>query len=132
KMVSLPELASLPSKAEVEAIDKASRKAAKAEAKTAAKVAAASAPAAVDAATPAIATPSIPAIGSRIAAKQSKGTGGTIALVGVGLAAAAGAVFFFAFNKNNAAESDLTYERAEPAALPTMSAKHLPAPGAGD
>lgn len=132
KMVSLPELASLPSNAVIEAQDKAARKAAKAEAKAEAKVEAKIAkatPAAIPDAAPAFEAPAIPTIGSRIAAQNSGGKGKTIALVGVGLAAAAGAVFFFAFNKNDKS-AGMTYEKKESAPLPTMTAKQLPAPEA--
>jgi hypothetical protein len=137
KMVSLPDLANLPTKAEIEALDKAAqKKAAKtAKAPKAEKVAAvAAAPAATavtEAVAPAVETPSMPNIGSRIAApKQGSGRGKTIALVGVGLAAAAGVTIFFAMNNKSDSKSELTYESKASAPLPTMTAKELPAPAA--
>lgn len=124
KMVSLPELATLPSRTEIEQKDKAARAAAKAEAKAEAKLAG---PAAVaDAAAPAVEVPPGLSIGSRIAAKQSGGAGKTIALVGLGLAAAAGAVFFLALDKGDT--STVRYEAKAATALPEMTAKQLPAP----
>lgn len=128
KMVSLPELASLPSKAEVEALDKAARKAAKAKVAKVAPVAAPAVAAVADAAAPAVEVPAIASIGSRITAKQSKGKGGLIAVVGLGLAAAAGGAFFV-MNKDKD-EAALSYESKAPTELPTMTAKQLPAPAA--
>ena len=127
KMVSLPELADLPSKAQIEALDKAAQK--KAKAKKADKIDVVAAPAAaIDTSTPAIETPAIPTIGSRIAAqKSSGGRGKMMALVGLGLAAAAGATFFVVTNKAET-KSELTYESKASAPLPEMTAKQLPPP----
>lgn len=140
KMVSLPELANLPTKAEIEALDKAAqKKAAKAaKAPKAEKVAAVAAieaaPAAAtvtDAVAPAVESPSMPnMIGSRIAAQKTGGRGKMIALVGVGLAAAAGVTIFFAMNNKSDSKSELTYESKASAPLPAMTAKELPAPAA--
>ena len=79
-------------------------------------------------------------IGSRIAAqKTSSGRGGTIALVGVGLAAAAGAVFYFGFYNKQAdkapaptavatAKTDLPKMSAPMMAPPTPHVEPAPAP----
>jgi len=127
KMVSLPELADLPSKAQIEAADKAAQK--KAKTKKADKTEVVAAPAAaIEASAPAVEAPAIPSIGSRIAAqKSSGGRGKMIAFVGLGLAAAAGATFFVVTNKSET-KSELTYESKASAPLPEMTAKQLPPP----
>lgn len=136
KMVSLPELAELPSAKEVKEKDKAARKAKAAEEKAAAKAA----PVAADVATAPVAAaatatakdvaPAVTSIGSRIAAKKSGGNGKTIALVGMGLAAAAGVTLFFVMNKNKEADNAA---KSAPVAAATQSdykptAKMLPPP----
>jgi len=128
KMVSLPELADLPSKAQIEALDKAAQK--KAKAKKADKIEVVSAPvAAIETAAPAVEAHAIPTIGSRIAAqKSSGGRGKTLALVGLGLSAAAGAAIFFVVNNKSESKSELTYESKASAPLPEMTAKQLPPP----
>ncbi|MBL9015699.1 MAG: hypothetical protein JNL83_16060 [Myxococcales bacterium] len=131
KMVSLPELAELPSAKEVkELADKATRKS-KAEEKgdrQAAKAAASAAPAVATEA----AGSSIPSIGSRIAAKQQGGgKGKVIAVVGLGLAAAAGVTFFVMNNKKDGAEgtaADRQVAAATPPADYQSTAKMLPPP----
>lgn len=133
KMVSLPDLADLPSKAQIEAADKAALKKAKAAAKAPkadAKIEVVAAPAAVIEAKASIAaeTPAVPAFGSRIAAQQSSGRGKMIALAGLGLSAAAAAVFFLVINKKDEAKAELSYESKASAPLPTMTAKQLPPP----
>lgn len=119
KMVSLPELTELPSAKEVKAKDKAARKAA--------PVAAA-----VDAPGTATSESSAPvtSIGSRIAAKQQGGgKGKVIAVVGLGLAAAAGVTFFVMNNKKDAAPAaDNQVAAAAPAAEYKSTAKMLPPP----
>lgn len=111
KMVSLPELAELPSAVEIENRDKTSRseaKAAAAAAKAEAKrmKAESKAPVGADApaAAPAAAVEAVPAvtpIGSRVAAQQSGGKGKTIAIVGTLLAAAAGVAIFLVMNNKS-------------------------------
>ena len=141
KMVSLPDLADLPSKAQVEAADKAAHKKAKADAKVAAKapkaeakievVAAPAAAAALEAKAPVATTaPAVPAFGARIAAQQSGGRGKMIALVGLAVSAAAGAAIFFVVNNKDEAKSEMSYASKESAPLPTMTAKQLPPPPA--
>ena len=92
KMVALPELTELPSKKEVLAKEKAAAKAEKVAAKAApAEVAAPAAAApAVEARQPAFSLPSA----------QKKSKKGVIAIVGLGLAAAAGAAIFVTTQKN--------------------------------
>ncbi|MBA3454879.1 MAG: hypothetical protein H0T42_17455 [Deltaproteobacteria bacterium] len=124
KMVSLPELADLPTKAEIEALDKAAQKKAK---KRADKIDVASAPAAIEASTPAVAT-AAPAIGSRIAAQSSGGRGKMIAIIGLGLSAAAASVFYFVVNNKDESKSAVSYESKAGAPLPEMTAKQLPPP----
>ena len=134
KMISLPELADLPSAKEIKAQDKAARKAkAHAGDEKAVKVAAVETPSVANDAAPATSLPPITNIGARIAAKgQSSGKGKTIALVGVGLAAAAGVTIFFTMNRNkdeaakNSAES--TVAAAAPAAEYKSTSKMLPPP----
>ncbi|HEY4057024.1 MAG TPA: hypothetical protein VGM39_10460 [Kofleriaceae bacterium] len=102
KMISLPELASLPSAVEIEKADKASRAEAKAaakQAKTDEKAARTSAAVIATTATES----SAPMIGSRIAAKPSGGKGGLYAGVGVLLAAAAGVGIYMYTSKGAAA-----------------------------
>jgi hypothetical protein len=136
KMVSLPELAELPTKAEIEALDKAAQKkvAKVAKAPKAEKAVVAAAPAVAtvtEAVAPAVDTPSMPNIGSRIAAQnQTGGRGKMIALVGVGLAAAAGVTIFFAMNNKSDTKTELAYESKASAPLPAMTARQLPAPSA--
>lgn len=129
KMVSLPELTELPSAKEVKEKEKAARKAKAAEEKQQAK-AAVIAPSE----TPSVATATdsapVTSIGSRIAAKkQSGGNGKVIAVVGIGLAAAAGVTFFVMNNKKDAASSaDKQVSAAAPAADYQSTAKMLPPP----
>ena len=136
KMVSLPELASLPTKREIEAKDKAEKQAREAKATEdaavakVAKRAAKAAPAAELPATEASIPSSAPMIGSRIASQRtSSGRGGTIALVGMGLAAAAGAVFYFGFYNKQAdkapAPAAVATAKSE---LPKMSAPMMAPP----
>ena len=133
KMVSLPELSELPTKREIEAKDKAAKKAREAKAGEDAAIAKSEvtrdAKAAPAAELPATET-SMPMIGSRIAAqKASNGRGGTIALVGMGLAAAAGAVFYFGFyNKEADKASAPTAVATAKSELPKMSAPMMAAP----
>lgn len=139
KMVSLPSLAELPTKAEVKAADKAAQKAAKAKvvedavvARTETALETKAAPAAELPAAAAAST--APAFGARIAGTQpagKKGRGATIALVGVGIAAAAGAAFYFGvYNKDGhpaAAPASAVVAKAD-TDLPKMSAPMMPAP----
>jgi len=137
KMVSLPELSELPTKREIEAKDKAAKKAREAKAledaaiaKVEAKRESKAAPAAELPATEASISTSAPMIGSRIAGqKTSSGRGGTIALVGMGLAAAAGAVFYFGFYNKQAdkapAPAAVATAKSE---LPKMSAPMMAPP----
>jgi hypothetical protein len=96
KMVSLPELADLPSKQEIVAADKASRKAAKAAAKAelAAPALAETAPAVTPLEAQRFTLPSQQG-------KKSKGP--LLAVLGLGVAAAAGAVIFTQLNKGEQA-----------------------------
>ncbi len=136
KMVSLPDLADLPTKAEIEALDKAAQKKSKTAAKApkANPIEVATPVAAVEAAAPAgpsVGTSSAPMIGSRIAAQKSGGgRGKMIALLGLGASAAAAAVFFLVINKPSESESSLKYESKASAPLPEMTAKQLPPPAA--
>jgi hypothetical protein len=130
KMVSLPELASLPSKAEVEAADRAARAQLKADLKADKKTAVAAPAVEAAAATPAASMSDAPSIGARIAANQKRGKGATIALVGLGVAAAAGvAIYFATANKGSAATVAAATEAPLPKA-PELSSikKELPAP----
>ena len=132
KMVSLPELAELPTVKEVK--EAQAPKKAKAEAKAEKQQAKAAVVAAgTGAAAPAVETPasSIPSIGSRIAAKQqSGGKGKVIAVVGLGLAAAAGVTFFVMTNKKDAAgtSADKQVAASAPADDYKSTAKMLPPP----
>ncbi len=132
KMVSLPELADLPTKAEIEALDKAALKKSKAAAKApkADKIEVVTPVAAVEAGIPAAAVspPSAPMIGSRLAAQSSGGRGKMIALLGLGASAAAAAVFFLVIDKPGESKSSLRYESKASAPLPEMTAKQLPPP----
>ncbi len=125
KMISLPELSELPSAKQVKEKDKATRKA-----KAAAIEVHASATATEAAPTAPIS--SIPAIGSRLAANHPRsGKGKTIALVGMGLAAAAGVSIYFVMNNKNAADSsskEQTVAATAPAAEYRSTTKLLPAP----
>jgi len=142
KMISLPELAELPSAVDIEKQDKVARAEAKAEAKAAAAAVkrAKTDPAKADStdtpavtATPAAVTP----IGSRVAAKPASGKtkGTTIAIVGALVAAAAGAAIFLVVNNKNqdtapsaaAVDSTAKKERAMPA-LAAPPAPKAPAP----
>lgn len=129
KMVSLPELASLPSRAEVEAADRAARAQLKADLKTEKKAVAAPAVEAV-AAAPAASMASAPSFGARIATKPKRGKGAMIALVGVGVAAAAGAAIYFATaNKEKAPVTAAVEARPLPQAPELASLKkEMPAP----
>ncbi len=135
KMISLPELAELPSAVEIEKNDKAARadaKAAAAAAKAEAKRAKSEPTAAVVAAAPAAATaaPAVTPIGSRITAKQSGGgKGKTIAIVGTLMAAAAGvAIFLVVNNKNDASHSASVADSApkKETVMPTLAAPPAP------
>ena len=112
KMVSLPELSSLPSKAEIEAQDRAARQALKADAKVDAKIAASS-----DGA-PAVEAPAMASFGARIAAQKAGNSNKTIALVGIGLAAAAGVGLFVLSSGDKAADPAPAIVASAPAALP--------------
>ena len=101
KMVALPELTELPSKKEVLAKEKAAAKAEKAAAKVAPVEAAApavEAAASVSARQPAFSLPS--------AQKKSRSKAGLFAVVGIGLAAAAGAAIFVATQKKDGAAKE--------------------------
>jgi hypothetical protein len=140
KMVSLPALAELPSKRDVKEKDKAAKKArdAKEAEDQAAVGATASAPVAAPAAelpasiAPAKAAPAVTSISSRIAPnKQAGGRGKTIALIAVGLAAAAGGVLYFAMGTKSASKDHVAFEAKPLAPLPTMTAptiEKVPAP----
>lgn len=119
KMVSLPELSSLPSKAEIEAQDRAARQALKADAKAAATVASSDG-------APAVEAPA--AFGARIAAQQAGSKNKTLALVGIGLAAAAGVGVFVMSGGDKAATPAAAPVARAPTELPTMTAKQLPPP----
>jgi hypothetical protein len=145
KMVSLPALDELPSKADVVAADKAAKKAAKEAAKEAKKVETV-APAAAAVATPAVAEPQpaveTPAVSRQAFAlpsqqrKGNKSKTGLFAVIGIGLAAAAGAVIYMQTSKSadNAAApvADQTVAKAEPAIAPpaagsaTITATEIP------
>ncbi len=131
KMISLPEVAELPTAKEVKAKEKASKSRSSFEAK-AAPVAAVAAPSISEPA-PSAAS-SIPNIGSRIAAqKASGGKGKTIALVGMGLAAAAGVTIFFVMNKNKDAATSADRTQTVAAGAPAdyeSTTKMLPPPPA--
>ena len=129
RMVSLPELAELPSKAEVKAREKAQKAAEKAAARESKKEIKAEvvAPVAVEApvaapVTAPIATAVAPAqpiaatvvakpaatvtpIGSRVAAKKSGSSTKILAIAGIGLAAAAGVTIFVMTQKNSDKET---------------------------
>ncbi|MDX2090577.1 MAG: hypothetical protein SFX73_22145 [Kofleriaceae bacterium] len=97
KMVSLPELASLPSKSEIEAADRAAREKMKAELKAEKKAAAVAAPAtALDA--PAASVADASSIGARLAAKPASNKNKVMAFVGIGVAAAAGVGLYVAMS----------------------------------
>lgn len=115
KMVSLPELDELPSKAEVLAKEKAAAKD-KAAAK-AAPAPAVEAPAAVAAAAAAPAP-------ARHAARTGSSKGRMIALAGVGVAAAAGVAIFFAMQQ----KGDHTATQTAPAQPETRTAVAVAAP----
>lgn len=97
KMVSLPELAELPSKKEIKAAEKAAAKVQKT-ADVAADHATAKAALDVPAAAPAVSTPARTAF-SLPSAQKKKSKGPLIALVGIGIAAAAGAAIFVTTQK---------------------------------
>jgi hypothetical protein len=147
KMVSLPALDELPSKAEVVAADKAAKKAAKDAAKEAKKTeTAAPAVAAAAVATPAVAEPQpaveTPAVSRQAFAlpsqqrKSNKSKTGLFAVIGIGLAAAAGAVIYMQTSKSAdhaaAPAADQTVAKAEPAIAPpaagsaTITATEIP------
>ena len=136
KMVSLPELADLPTKAEIEALDKAAQKKSKAAAKApkADKIEVVTAVTAMEAAAPvaaSVSTSSAPMIGARLAAQHSGGgRGKMIALLGLGVSVAAAAVFFLVINKPDESKSSLSYESKASAPLPEMTARQLPPPAA--
>ena len=129
KMVSLPELAALPSKSEVESKDREARakikaelKAEKAEKKEAAVAAA---PVAAVEAAPAVEAPTV---GSRFAPQLEKKKSPKMAIIGIGVAAAAGAGIFFAMQGGKKESTGVAYESKAPAAAPELTAKELPAP----
>ena len=148
KMISLPELADLPSAKDVKDKDKAAKKAKAAEIKAELRSGSSGSVPAIPAASSSGSLPSIPVpvvataaaapasvsaipmIGSRIAAKkQSGGKGKTIAFVGMGLAAAAGVMIFFAINnKKDAAKEQTVATGAEAAAEYKSTTKMLPPP----
>lgn len=141
KMVSLPDLASLPSRTKIEAIDREAR----AKAKTEATVAegstvrpAVDAPAeasstastatAVDAAVPASEAPAR-AIPAPATAKAGGGRGKLIAIAGIGVAAAAGAAIFLATSGGgDDAKSSLSYESKPQEPIAERTAQELPPP----
>ncbi len=130
KMISLPELTELPSAKQVKEKEKAARKTKPSDAVAAPVVATATeaAPASISSIS---SISSAPTIGSRIAANnQRSGKGRTIALVGMGLAAAAGVTIYFAMNKQNAADSssEQTAAVTAPAAEYKSTTKMLPPP----
>lgn len=144
KMISLPELADLPSAKEVKAREKAAAKAAKAS-ESAARSSATEIPAArssgslpmipvaapaVAEAAPATSASSMPSIGSRIAAQKSGNKNKTLAFVGVGLAAAAGVTFFVVSQngKKEAATEKAVVAAGAPAAEYHSNTKMLPPP----
>jgi hypothetical protein len=114
KMVALPELEELPSKKEVLAKEKA---AAKAEAKAEKKAAEVAAPA-VEARKAAFALPS---------AQPKKSKAGVFAVVGIGLAAAAGAAIFISTQHKDTAAKNT----AAPAAVAQNTTTVTPIAGAG-
>ena len=128
RMVSLPELSSLPSKAEIEAQDRAARQALKADAKVDAQIAASLAS---SEGAPAVEAPAMASFGARIAA-QTAGTQNnktkTRALVGIGLAAAAGVGLFVMSGGDQAATPAATPVASASTELPTMTAKQIPPP----
>ena len=157
KMISLPELAELPSARDIKDKDKAAKKAKAAELKAELKAGSSGslpsipsvststssgslpsipvAAVATEAAAPAASASAIPMIGSRIAAKKKPSTGSgkgkTIAFVGMGLAAAAGVTIFFAMNNkkdSSAAKQEQTVSAGAPAAEYKSTTKLLPPP----
>jgi hypothetical protein len=101
KMVSLPELGDLPSQVEVDkAAEKAAKKAAKEARKSQDKIGVVASAAAVE--SPAAAVVEKRQAFSLPSQQQKKSKGPLIALVGTGLAAAAGAVIFMQVNKDSA------------------------------
>lgn len=146
-MVSLPAVEDLPSKAEVAAAEKAAKEAAK----RAAKEKKAESAASVAAAAPAVAAvaPAAPSPSSSFERKaftlpsqQRKGSKGPVlAIVGLGLAAAAGAVIYMQVSKQDAAPAP-TVAAAEqpkvetaavapaPAAAPAVTAEPIAEPEA--
>lgn len=141
KMISLPELAELPNAKDVKDQDKAAKRAKAAEIKAELRVGSSSAslpaiPATAVAAeavasAPAASVAAIPTIGSRTAAKKpaSNNRSRTIALVGMGLAAAAGvAIVVGMTNKSKDSAKPQTVAAAEPAAEYKSTTKMLPPP----
>jgi hypothetical protein len=154
KMISLPELADLPSAKEIKDKDKAAKKAKAAEIKAELKSGSSgslpsisssassgslpsipAAAVATEAAAPAASVSAIPTIGSRIAAKKKPSTGSgngkTIAFVGMGLAAAAAVSLFFVMNNkkdSSAAKQEQTVAAGAPAAEYKSTTKMLPPP----
>ena len=150
KMVSLPELADLPSAKEIKERDKAARKAAKDAAKDAkrdakAEAVAAAAPVAAAASSSAslraptyldenepidIAAPAVakPAFGANITKQTSGGNKTAVfVIVGLGLAAAAGGAFFL-MKKDKDATPATPVAAVEPAPEPVARAAEPPAP----
>jgi hypothetical protein len=112
KMVSLPELAELPSKKEVLAKEKAAAKVEKAAAKVEpAKAAAVEAP---------VAAPVVEKKAFSLPSQQKKSKAGLYAVIGVGLAAAAGAAIFVATQKSSDKAPAVAQNTAAPAATKAM------------
>jgi len=136
KMISLPDLAELPSAKEVKARDKATKAEAKAARSSGAIPVATSSsslpsiPVAAVAAEPAAQVSAIPSIGARMAKPAaSSNKGRNIALASMGLAAAAGITFFvMSNNKKEAAKETQTVATAAPAAEYKSQTKMLPPP----
>ncbi len=142
KMISLPELAELPSAKDIKDKDKAAKKAKAADIKAELRSGSSgslpsipvTAAVATEAVAPAASVSAIPTIGSRIAAKKapSNNKGRTIALVGMGLAAAAGVTIFVAMNnkKDTAKSEQAVVATGAPAAEYKSTTKMLPPPAA--
>ncbi|HEY5923725.1 MAG TPA: hypothetical protein VIV11_18715 [Kofleriaceae bacterium] len=124
KMVSLPAVEELPSKAEVAAAEKAAKKAGRESKKDIAAAAAVTASATSAASSAAIEAPA-PIVPARSAftlpSQQRKSSKGPVlAILGLGLAAAAGGVIFMQVNKDSASSPAAvsSSEQAAPAAAP--------------
>lgn len=128
KMVSLPEIADLPTKAEVQKADKAAKKAARAQGTepiptvSPADLASRASATAIEPAAAAVTAPAAPAIEAKqpFAAKKpaapSNNRNRNIALAGMGLAAAAGITIFVMTQKsNNVADQQVAKTATAPA-----------------